>query len=124
MKKLLSICIPTYKRPPTLRRCIESVVRQIERSKLQDQVDIYVANDASPDHTAEVLAEFEMLEFFRGVNRETNLGMSVNIKRMLEEALEVSSFQLIITDDDYLLADRLAEIVKALTLLETSNPVP
>ena len=37
--KLLSICIPTYKRPQTLRRCIESVAAQIEQFKLQELYD-------------------------------------------------------------------------------------
>jgi|APWor3302394562_1045213.scaffolds.fasta_scaffold00014_37 glycosyltransferase involved in cell wall biosynthesis len=120
--KLLSICIPTYKRPPTLRRCIESVVTQIKQFELQDQVEIYVANDASPDNTAEVLAEFVKVPFFRCVNRAANLGMSANIKSMLTEALETSSFQLIITDDDFLLDETLGELVDFLTRQQSSNP--
>lgn len=114
MTKLLTICIPTYKRPITLRRCIISVVGQIQRYGLEEQVMVYVTNDASPDNTAQVLDEFKSLNFCKHVNREKNLGMSANIKCMLEEALLDSTFQLVITDDDFLQSDILGEIVEFL----------
>jgi glycosyltransferase involved in cell wall biosynthesis len=114
MKKLLTICIPTYKRPDTLRRCIESIVAQIEKYKLSDCVDIYVTNDASPDDTVSVLHAYASLNYFNGITREQNLGMNVNIKRMLTDVAKKSSYQLIITDDDYLQPDILDEIVEFL----------
>jgi|GEM_PF-1889583 len=122
MTKLLTICIPTYKRPITLRRCIISVVEQIQRFGLEEQVMVYVTNDASPDNTAQVLDEFKSLNCFRHVNREKNLGMSANIKCMLEEALLESTFQLIITDDDYLQPDILDAVVKFLKVQLVANP--
>ena len=122
MKKLLTICIPTYKRPITLRRCIISVVEQIQRYGLEVQVQVYVTNDASPDNTAQILDEFKPLNYFTYVNRENNLGMSANIKSMLEEALLESIFQLIITDDDYLQPDTLDLVVKYLECQHAKNP--
>lgn len=122
MAKLLTICIPTYKRPITLRRCINSVADQIQRFGLEKQVHIFVANDASPDNTAQILDEFKPLGYFSHVNREMNLGMSANIKSMLEEALWQSSFQLILTDDDYLQPDTLEAIVKFLAAQIVANP--
>jgi glycosyltransferase involved in cell wall biosynthesis len=114
MTKLLTICIPTYKRPDTLRRCIDSIVFQIEKFALSDCVDIYVTNDASPDDTVSVLQEYESLSHFNGVTREQNLGMNVNIKTMLAEVAKKSEYQLIITDDDYLQPDILKEIIEFL----------
>ncbi len=114
MKKLLTICIPTYKRQVTLRRCIESVISQIDKYKVSDCVDVYVANDASPDDTASVLDEYTTLVFFEAVTRERNLGMNVNIKCMLIEVGKKSHYQLIITDDDYLQPEVLSEIVEFL----------
>lgn len=122
MTKLLTICIPTYKRPNTLRRCINSVAEQIQRFGLEEQVGIYVTNDASPDNTAQVLEEFSSLNCFKHVNREKNLGMSANIKCMLEEALLESTFQLIITDDDYLQPDILDAVVKFLVAHDAASP--
>jgi glycosyltransferase involved in cell wall biosynthesis len=111
MKKLLTVCIPTYKRKISLRRCIDSVITQIEKHSLTQDVNIYVANDASPDDTAAVLSLYQSLSYFGAVTRERNLGMSVNIKHMLEEVAQKSDYQLIITDDDYLQPDALSEIV-------------
>ena len=102
MKKILTICIPTYKRPLTLRRCINSVISQVEKFGLSDRVDIFVVNDASPDDTADILNEYIPLDYFNAVNREHNLGMNINIKCMLAEVSCKSEYQLIITDDDFL----------------------
>lgn len=120
--KLLSICIPTYKRSKTLRECIDSVVSQIEDYALSDSVDIYVANDASPDDTVDVLEQFDTLKYFSSITRKNNIGMSANIKSMLEEALQVSTFQLIITDDDFLQPSTLESIVKFLAVQYAEKP--
>ena len=119
---LLAVCIPTYKRQNTLRRCIESVVSQIEKYLLTDYVKIYVANDASPDDTSKILSEFSILNYFSSVDRVDNLGMSENIKAMLEEASTDSIYQLIITDDDYLQPETLEKIVKHLNKQKKLNP--
>jgi glycosyltransferase involved in cell wall biosynthesis len=121
MNKLLTICIPTYKRPATLRRCIDSVVSQIDEFSLSDSVGIHVADDASPDDTAGVLQSFGSLSYFTGVTRKQNLGMNINIKTMLKEIGEVSEFQLIITDDDYLQPSTLGEIVEFLRLQQSDG---
>lgn len=120
--RILTVCIPTYKRPDSLRRCIQSVVAQIKHYALEEHVQIYVANDASPDSTVQVLSEFDTMTCVRYVNRERNLGMSANIKCMLEEAMSMSVFQLIITDDDYMEPDVLESTVKFLELQLTENP--
>lgn len=108
---LLTVCIPTYKRQVNLRRCIESVIEQIERHDLSDKVLIYVVDDASPDDTKIVMDEYRSLGYFDGISREKNLGMNQNIKAMLQEATRKSRYQLILTDDDYLQADSLKQIV-------------
>ena len=120
MKKLLTVYIPTYKRPITLRRCIDSVVSQVEQFSLSGDVDIYVADDASPDDTARVLQLFEPLSYFKGVTRDQNLGMNVNIKTMFIEIKEQSDYQLIITDD-YLQPDILGDIVEFLRAMKSDN---
>lgn len=111
MNKILTVCIPTYKRSLTLRQCIDSIVMQVEEFGLSDLVDIYVANDASPDNTNEVLSSFEGFNYFHSISRSQNVGMNVNIRLMLEEVSYKSEYQLIITDDDYLQLDGLKKIV-------------
>lgn len=124
MTKLLTFCIPTYKRASTLHHCIDSIVFQIEKYALSDYVDVYVTNDASPDDTASVLHAYASLSYFNSVTREQNLGMNVNIKCMLTEVAKISDYQLIITDDDYLQPDILSEIVRFLRGQPLENRVP
>jgi len=125
MLKLLDICIPTYKRPVTLLRCVDSIVQQIGADSLSDSVGIYVANDASPDDTAEVVMKYESLSYLKVITRKQNLGMNQNIRRMLQEASGNSHYQLIITDDDYLHPNVLSELVKYLLMQKSSgNIVP
>lgn len=119
--KLLTICIPTYKRPDTLRYCIDSIVAQIEKYALKNYIGIYVANDASPDDTANVLEAYHALSYFDGVSRKQNLGMNVNIKTMLAELADKSTYQLIITDDDYLQPDILGELNEFLLTQQASK---
>jgi len=114
--KLLTICIPTYKRAKTLSRCIESVVSQIKKYSIDEHVSIYVANDASPDDTEIQISKYSSLEYFYVITRKTNLGMNLNIKSMLQETSTISKYQLIITDDDYLQDDALVDIVEHLKL--------
>lgn len=119
--KLLTVCIPTYKRQTTLRRCIDSIVLQIEKYALSDYVNVYVANDASPDDTVSILYLYASLSYFNTVTREKNLGMNVNIRCMLNEVAKESHYQLIITDDDYLQPDTLGEIVEFLRQQQNDN---
>lgn len=104
-----------------LRQCINSIVLQIEYFGLQERILIFVANDASPDNTTQVLAEFNALNYFKCVTRDQNLGMNMNIKCMLIEAAMNSSYQLIMTDDDYLEPDVLNDIVAFLNVQQKQN---
>ena len=119
--KSLTICIPTYRRPETLRRCIDSVVEQIQKFSLSDSINIYVTNDSSPDNTADVLKEFAHLSFFSFTTREKNYGMNLNIKCMLKEVAETSDYQLIITDDDCLQPNMLNKILVFLSDMQKSR---
>jgi glycosyltransferase involved in cell wall biosynthesis len=124
MKKLLTICIPTYKRADTLRRCVVSIANQIEEFGLSDCVEIYVTNDASPDHTADVMRDFGKYSYFNGVTRERNLGMNMNIKRMLSEVAMKSDYQLIVTDDDWLQPDMLKCLTDFLRQQQADAHIP
>ena len=122
---LLTICIPTYKRPITLCRCIDLAIEQIEKFGLSGCVNVYVANDASPDDTLVSLAKYALVSYVSVVTREQNLGMNVNIKCMLSDVAKQSDYQLIITDDDYLQPNILNEIVGFLRQQQDgSNRVP
>ena len=77
----LGICIPTYRRPAFLERCIRSAVA----SAAERPVRIYVADDAVDGSNdallAKLRAEFSFIEVHRN---ETNLGIDDNIQRAVE----------------------------------------
>ncbi len=49
---LLGVCIPTYKRPDQLRRCIGSIIRSVGSRAIA----IYVADDSTDDTNVETIA--------------------------------------------------------------------
>jgi hypothetical protein len=69
----LSICIPTYNRARFLRECLASVLDSARG--FEDQVEVLVSDNASPDDTAETVAalqrEYPALRYHRN---ETNTG--------------------------------------------------
>lgn len=53
----LSVCIPTYRRAPYLRECLDSIIASI--GDRWDQVEIVISDNASPDDTPSVAAEYQ-----------------------------------------------------------------
>ncbi|RZK38834.1 MAG: glycosyltransferase, partial [Hymenobacter sp.] len=53
---LLSIAIPTYNRADLLSKTLESVYQQI--SSVADRVEVIVSNNASTDHTQQVVEAY------------------------------------------------------------------
>lgn len=54
----LAVAIPTYNRAECLRRILANVAAQIRAEKLNDQVQICVSDNASPDDTPRVISDF------------------------------------------------------------------
>jgi glycosyltransferase involved in cell wall biosynthesis len=75
-----TVCIPTYNQAEYLRAAVHSVAAQTA------PVRLLVSNDASPDNTAEVLAELQRSLRFQAVNHTENRGISENLQWLLHEA--------------------------------------
>jgi abequosyltransferase len=60
MGVLLSICIPTYNRAQYLKYNIDILISQIKRAE-PDQVEICVSDNASTDHTEELVRDYVKL---------------------------------------------------------------
>jgi glycosyltransferase involved in cell wall biosynthesis len=112
--KTLEFLIPSYKRPDTVIKAIQSVAFQVEELELSDRVQITVVDDCSPNIT-----ELEMLEaisqfrhFVIFTKNDTNKGMSLNIRDMV--ANSSSTFCTVLTDDDRLQPNSLGEMIQTL----------
>lgn len=78
---LLGICIPTYRRPDQLRRCVTSIIR----TAAPHGVPIHITDDSADDTNSAVIAELQACypRVFHHRN-PTNLGIDANICRAVD----------------------------------------
>ena len=71
-RPVLSICIPTYNRADCLDNCLDSLERATRNCR--DQIDIVVSDNASTDHTPDVVNAWKALLPIRYVRNAVNIG--------------------------------------------------
>ena len=105
---LISVCIPTYKRPGLLSAAIRSCLQQSYRP-----LEILIGDDSPDDETKELIRHAQMPEnvTIRYWHNVPALGQSGNVNGLFQEA---SGARLILLhDDDFLCRDGLDHLVKA-----------
>jgi glycosyltransferase involved in cell wall biosynthesis len=103
--KTLSICIPTYRRPALLERCVRSVIS----SAADRPIEIVVADDSVSDINAGTLTRLiEEFPFVRWYRNERNLGIDANIQRAVE--LSDADYAWLIGEDDIFLPGAIARM--------------
>ncbi len=100
---LISVIIATYKRPDALDRAIQSV-----RDEPGDYFDIVIGDDASSDHTSQVVAKHAADKRVRSYCNPVNLGMQENYLKLARFAQ--GEYVFILTDDDCLLPNSLSKV--------------
>lgn len=91
--ELISVVVPTFRRPDYLRRALESVVAQTHTA-----LEVVVADDADQAEAAEVVASFEDSRL-RYLPRPRNLGMFANIVDAMGQT--TGRFVIKLDDDDF-----------------------
>lgn len=102
---LVSICIPTYKRPGLLREAVESVLGQTYRP-----IDIVVSDDSPDDETERRIADLIACGTVRYVRNAPSLGQAANCNRLLD--LARGDLLMLLHDDDLLVADAMSHLVR------------
>lgn len=103
----ISVCIPTYQSAGTLRRAIESVLRQ-----QGCEVELVIGDNASTDDTAAVVAGFDQ-DRLTYVCHANNIGYPANVNSCLERAR--GDYVFILCADDFLIHEGvLAELLQEL----------
>ena len=102
----VTVAIPTYNRAELLREAIGSVLAQTYRDFV-----LVVSDNASTDHTRAVVTAVDDPRV-RYVRRADNLGLVGNWNACMAEA--ETEYVIVLSDDDLLRADYLAEAVAAL----------
>lgn len=124
---LISIVIPTYKRPKFLETEIECIAKQVIEGKFEDIIEVVIADDASGDETGAYLQEInKKYSFVWGFTQPKNLGVAKNINSLME--LAKGKYAIISGDDDLFTDGALKYIVKKINefnpnfiLINTSN---
>ena len=95
MDPIISIIIPTYKRPALLRRAVESSLRAAKHH----EIEILVSDNSPDDLSEKALKTFKdsRLQYWKN---ESNLGSEGNLSKLLRKAS--GRWVFFLTDDDYL----------------------
>lgn len=120
MKKLLEVCIPTYKRPLGAVNAALSVINQINKYNLDDKVFVRISEDFGG--VGDYIEIVKLLDGYKNIlisSNDKNLGMSRNIYNMIEACN--ADYCMILTDDDYISDDVLLFICN--TLIQASPSI-
>ncbi len=92
----LSICIPTFNRRDTLRELLDSI-----ESQWRDGVEVVIADDASPDDTAEVITAYRArIPALVACTHALNIGLDANYQAVAR--LAHGEYLWMMGDDDRL----------------------
>ncbi len=104
---IVSICIPTFNRSRYVASLLESLVGQLEGFPYP--YEIFIADNASPDATAEVVASFSDRLPIRYHRHAENIGGFPNWQFVMTQA--VGRYLVYLSDDDSLLGDQVAAVI-------------
>lgn len=113
---LLSFCIPTYNRCDYLKKNISIIIAQIRENKLENDVEIFVSDNDSPDNTQKVCEEIIVKnpDIHIGYKRnETNIGPDRNYIQVMKMA--TGMYSILYGDDDFLEPGALARVVEIIS---------
>jgi glycosyltransferase involved in cell wall biosynthesis len=105
----LGVCIPTYKRPDQLRRCVESIIA----AAAPFDVPIFITDNAADDTNRAVIAELRARypHIVYALNEE-NVGIDRNVQRCIN--LCDCDYAWGIGDDDRMLPGAVGAVLEAL----------
>jgi glycosyltransferase involved in cell wall biosynthesis len=104
---IVSICIPTFNRSRYVASLLESLVVQLE--DFPYPCEIFIADNASPDTTAEVVASFSDRLPIRYHRHAENIGGYPNWQFVMSHAM--GRYLVYLSDDDSILGDQVASII-------------
>lgn len=105
---MISVVIPTYKRLPALKRCVDSILAQVV-----DGLEVIIVDDCSQDDTAAYMKQLETkYPFIRAIYNQVNKGVNFSRNRGIE--LASKKFILFLDSDDELMPASLAKVKQTL----------
>ncbi|WP_158224572.1 glycosyltransferase family 2 protein [Agaribacterium haliotis] len=110
-KALLQILIPTYARAELLEQNLNSLAELLIKLQACDDVALLISNNASPDHTAEVINTFSAQAPMplQCIEQSTNIGLEPNALACLQAA--TAPYVMFLGDDDFLSEGYLKQVL-------------
>ena len=106
MSILLTVAIPAYNRPKTLKRALKAISSQYD-----ERVEVLVCDDSTNDNVQTVVEEMSVIIPIRYIKNPENLGFNKNFLQCFKKAN--GKYVLLMGDDDFLID--LHHIIKFLT---------
>lgn len=79
-KQILSICIPTYNRATLLKKCLNSITRQLKDNRIKNAIEIIVSDNNSDDNTDQTVKDCQKTyENIRYYKNPINIGADINL---------------------------------------------
>lgn len=107
---IVSFCVPTYARARYLRSLLGMLAQHLPAFPYP--YEVVVSDNASPDDTQQVLAEFADLLPLRTFRQPENVGGSANWHFVMGEAR--GRYVVYVADDDAIIAERVAQAIDAM----------
>ena len=117
-QKLITICIATYNRSKT----VACLVQELLDFELNDQIEILIIDDCSPDNTFEELSKFSHHNNVSIFKNEKNLGYARTLLRYYN--LCKTEYLIQQNDDDILHKDGILELLSSLPTLDVDFLAP
>jgi len=112
---ILTIGIPTYNRGIKLDRLLENLEDQINKSVLQERIEILISDNASSDNTKDIVNKYiGRFNHFKYINNKKNIGYDLNVLNVYNNSK--SDFVWLLADDDIPFQGSIITILSALSL--------
>ena len=117
-QKLITICVPTYHRAKN----VVGLVQELLDFELNDQIEILVIDNDSPDNTFEELSKFSHHNNVSIFKNEKNIGFTRSLLRCFN--LCKTEYLIYLPDDDILYKDGISELLSFLPTLDLDFLAP
>jgi len=82
-REIISICVPTYNGSKTINKTLDSIIKNINNARFNEEIEIILTDDCSMDDTFFILKEYaDKYKYVKIFRNEKNLGMDGNFKQV------------------------------------------